>query len=76
MGKLLYIRNATRNENQMDTTIMKYGNKKRTNYYWKLATWNVRGFSRKSEEVIQELEKCQIYLAVISEKKKGKPLWN
>jgi hypothetical protein len=27
------------------------------------------GFSRKSEEVIQELEKCQIDLAVISEKR-------
>jgi hypothetical protein len=42
MGTLLYTRNAKRNENQMDTSIMKYGSKKRTNDYWKLAAWNVR----------------------------------
>jgi hypothetical protein len=29
----------------------------------------VRGFSRKSEEEIQELGKCEIDLAVISEKR-------
>jgi exonuclease III len=57
--------------------MMKQSNRKWTNEYWKLATWNVRGLRRKLEEVIQELGKCHTDVAIISEtKRKGKVHWN
>jgi hypothetical protein len=77
MGTVLRTQNATGRENRMDNSMMKQSNKEWMKEYWNLATWNVRGLSRKLEEVIQELGKRKIDVVVISEtKKKDKVRWN
>ena len=50
-----------------------HGNKRNYNY-WNLATWNVKGVNKKSQELTKEFEKYHIDVAILSEikKKKGK----
>lgn len=72
MGKTLNTRKTTRNK-QADNKTMTTGKEQRIYDYWNLATWNVRGLNKKDEELVEELKKRQIDIAVISEtKKKGR----